>query len=132
MSWMNWNRTTDSHLKTMISTNCCIHTVVPPDDGPRYVRNMYRLTKYTKNKLFIKFVFLYIIISTCTINKTYNFTQVSNIYLLYIIFYTKPYDDLCIRSKHLAYLLTYLLSYLLTSLLTYLLIYLHSMEQSPS
>ena len=33
-------RTTDSHLKRMISTNCCIHTVVPPDDGPRYARNM--------------------------------------------------------------------------------------------
>ena len=28
-------RTTDSHLKRIISTNCCIHTVVPPDDGPR-------------------------------------------------------------------------------------------------
>jgi hypothetical protein len=22
------------------STNCCIHTVVPPDDGHRYARNM--------------------------------------------------------------------------------------------
>jgi len=33
-------RTTDSHLKRIISTNCCIHTVVPPDDGPRYARNM--------------------------------------------------------------------------------------------
>jgi len=33
-------RTTDSHLKRIISTNCCIHTIVPPDDGPRYVRNM--------------------------------------------------------------------------------------------
>jgi len=31
---------TDSHLKRIISTNCCIHTVVPPDDGPRYARNM--------------------------------------------------------------------------------------------
>ena len=27
------------HLKR-ISTNCCIHMVVPPDDGPRYARNM--------------------------------------------------------------------------------------------
>jgi len=25
-----------------LSTNC-IRTVVPPDDGPRYARNMYRL-----------------------------------------------------------------------------------------
>ena len=33
-------RTTDSHLKRIISTNCCIHTVVPPDDGSRYARNM--------------------------------------------------------------------------------------------
>ena len=33
-----------------------IHTVVPPDDGPRYCRNMWRLTKYTKNKLCIRLV----------------------------------------------------------------------------
>jgi hypothetical protein len=31
--------TTDSHLKRIISTNC-IHTVVPPDDGPSHARNM--------------------------------------------------------------------------------------------
>ena len=42
--WLS--RTTDSHLKRIISTNCCIHTVVPPDDGPRYARNMWRLKKY--------------------------------------------------------------------------------------
>jgi len=41
------------------STNCCIHMVVPPDEGPRYARNMYGLMKYTKNKLCIKLVFLY-------------------------------------------------------------------------
>jgi hypothetical protein len=35
--------------KRIISTNCCIHIVVPPDDEPRYARNMYRLTKFTKN-----------------------------------------------------------------------------------
>ena len=28
------------------------------DDGPRYARNMYRLTKYTKNSLCIKLVLL--------------------------------------------------------------------------
>jgi hypothetical protein len=40
-SWMNNSTgTTDSHLKRIISINCCIHTVVPPDDGPRYARNM--------------------------------------------------------------------------------------------
>ena len=27
-------RTTDSQLTRIISTNCCIHTAVPPDDGP--------------------------------------------------------------------------------------------------
>ena len=52
------SRTTDSHLKR-ISTNFCIHTVVPPDDWPTYARNMQRLTKYTKNRLCIKLVFLY-------------------------------------------------------------------------
>jgi len=36
----NPTRTTDNHLKRIISTNCRIHTVVPPDDGPRYGRNM--------------------------------------------------------------------------------------------
>ena len=25
----------NSHLKRIISTNCCVHTVVPPDDGHR-------------------------------------------------------------------------------------------------
>ena len=29
-------RTTDSYLRRTLSTNCCIHTVVPPDDEPRY------------------------------------------------------------------------------------------------
>ena len=53
-----------SHLRRIICTNCCIHTVVPPDDGPRYARNMYRLTKYTKNKLCIKLVLLYTIVVT--------------------------------------------------------------------
>ena len=35
-----WVGTTDSHLKRIISINCCIHIVVPLDDGPRYTRNM--------------------------------------------------------------------------------------------
>jgi hypothetical protein len=55
----NPTRTTYSHLKRTVSTTCCIHTVVPPDDGPRYARNMWRLTNYTENKLCIKLVFLY-------------------------------------------------------------------------
>jgi hypothetical protein len=36
----NPTSTTDSHLQRIISNNCCIHTVVPPDDGLRYARNM--------------------------------------------------------------------------------------------
>ena len=52
-------RTTNSHLKRLISANCCIHKVVSPDDEPRHVRNLQRLTKYAKNKLCIKLVFLY-------------------------------------------------------------------------
>ena len=42
----NPTRTTDSHLKRMVSTDCCTHTVVPPRDGPRYARNMQGLMKY--------------------------------------------------------------------------------------
>jgi len=42
-----------------ISTNCCRHTVVPPDDGHRYTRNKHKLTKYTKNNLCFKLVLLY-------------------------------------------------------------------------
>ena len=43
--------------------------VVPPDDWPRYARNMYRLTKYTKHYLCIKLIFLYAIIPRCAVNK---------------------------------------------------------------
>ena len=56
---LNPTSTTESHVKRIISTNCCVHMVVPPDDGPRYARDMYRLKKYTKNKLCIKLVLLY-------------------------------------------------------------------------
>jgi hypothetical protein len=49
LDWTNSTRTTERH------------TVVTPDDGPRYARNMYRLKKYTKN---IKLVFLYTISSS--------------------------------------------------------------------
>jgi len=53
----------------IISTNCCIHAVAPPDDEPRYARNMWKLKKYTKNKLCIKLVFLYTFISRCRSKK---------------------------------------------------------------
>ena len=35
LSWLDWNptNTIDSHLNRVISTNCCVHTVVIPDDG---------------------------------------------------------------------------------------------------
>ena len=50
----------DSQLYRITSTKCRINTVVPPDDGPGEVRNMYRLyiklTKYTKNKSCTKLV----------------------------------------------------------------------------
>jgi len=36
----NPTRTTDSHLKRIINTNCCIHTAVPPYDGPGYAQNI--------------------------------------------------------------------------------------------
>jgi hypothetical protein len=63
LSWLYFNptRTTDIYLKRIISTTCFIHTIVTPDGGPRYTRNMKRLTKYTKNKLCIKLVSLYTI-----------------------------------------------------------------------
>ena len=50
------------NLKRIISTKCCIYTVVPPDDGPRYARHLQRLTKFTKKKLCIKLVFLQTIV----------------------------------------------------------------------
>ena len=67
-SWiLNTTRTTDSHLKRVISTNWCIHTVVPLDYEPRYARNMYRLKKYTKNKLCMKLVLFYTKVNTIPI-----------------------------------------------------------------
>ena len=45
-------------------------TFAPPDDGLRYARNMQRLKKYFENNLCIKQVFLYTIVSRCTVNKT--------------------------------------------------------------
>ena len=30
----------NSHLKRIGNTNCCMHTVLPPDDGHRYARNI--------------------------------------------------------------------------------------------
>jgi hypothetical protein len=64
-----------SHLKRIIITNCCIHMVVPPDDGPRYAWSLWRLTKYSKNKLCMTLVFLYKIISRCTVVKNIKFAQ---------------------------------------------------------
>ena len=66
----NPNWTTDNLLKRIISTNCCKHTVVSPDDGPRYAWNMQRLTRFTENKLCMKVVLLYTIISRRAVNGT--------------------------------------------------------------
>ena len=53
------SRATDSHLKRIISTKCCIHTVYLLMIGYRYARNMQScLTKYTEDRLCIKLVFL--------------------------------------------------------------------------
>jgi hypothetical protein len=38
----------DCLLSCPTSTTDSVHTVVPPDDGPRYARNMWMLKKYTK------------------------------------------------------------------------------------
>ena len=38
LSWLDW--ITDGHLKRITSINFCIHTVIPPDDEPRYAQNM--------------------------------------------------------------------------------------------
>ena len=73
---MDWNsnptRTTEHHLKRIISTNYCIRTVVPPDDGHRYARNKQKFTKRTRNKLCIKLVFLY---TFGSLLKTYLFNK---------------------------------------------------------
>ena len=42
--------TTDSNLKRIVSANFCMHTVVPPDDGPRYARNMYQYNRQSSKK----------------------------------------------------------------------------------
>jgi len=93
LDWLDWNnptRTTDCHLIRIISTNCCIHTVVPPDDGHRYARNMYMLTKYTKNKLCIKLGFLYTIISRCAVNEGCSLVSV------YQMYFVKRINDLSV------------------------------------
>ena len=60
-NWCGLDSGVDYIREYTVSTNCCIHMVVPPDDGPGYARNMYRLTKYTKSTLCIKLVILYMI-----------------------------------------------------------------------
>jgi hypothetical protein len=41
LSWLLFQYNQENgHLKRIISTNFCIHTVVPPNDGPRFARNM--------------------------------------------------------------------------------------------
>jgi hypothetical protein len=40
LSWFQYNQDNRQSFKKNKSTNCFIHTVVLPDDGPRYARNM--------------------------------------------------------------------------------------------
>ena len=40
------------------------------DDGPKYARHMYSLTKCTKNKFCIKLVSIYTIVARRTVNRT--------------------------------------------------------------
>jgi hypothetical protein len=54
-----------------MSTNYCIYTVVPPDDGPKIRPKPVEVEKYAKNKLCIKAVLLCTIILRCTVNKTF-------------------------------------------------------------
>ena len=46
LSWLDFQSNQDNRQSSK-NTNCCIHTVVPRDDGLRYPRNMQRLTKYS-------------------------------------------------------------------------------------
>jgi hypothetical protein len=38
--WVGQGNRQSSKKNNKYSTNCCIYTVVPPDDGPRYARNL--------------------------------------------------------------------------------------------
>jgi len=90
MSWLDWSN---------------IHTFVPPDDGPRYARNMYRLTKYTKNKLCIKLVFLYTITSNLVVFtvKIYTVTQTNLSPEVFFSFF--PHFSFSISSRHCSVLI---------------------------
>jgi len=89
----------------IISTNCYIHTAVHPDDGPRLARNMYRLTKYTKNKLCIKLVFLYTITSNLVVFtvKIYTVTQTNLSPEVFFSFF--PHFSFSISSRHCSVLI---------------------------
>jgi len=63
-----WMAVCSPQLKRIINTNCRKHMVVPPDDGPRHARNIYRMTKYMKNNFHTRTVHLDII-------KVYLFTN---------------------------------------------------------
>ena len=57
--WSGWIGHDNSQSSEKNNKYRCIHTVVPPDDGSREGRNMYRLTKHTKKKLCIKLIFMH-------------------------------------------------------------------------
>ena len=39
LSWLGWKSNHDNIQSSKRSTSCCIHTVMHPDDGPRYGQN---------------------------------------------------------------------------------------------
>jgi hypothetical protein len=69
----------------------CTHTVVPPDDGPRYARIMQRLTKYTKNKLKLYHPGVF-----TKLNKW--FLSVKHTFILYLMHYLSNMFRLTIES----------------------------------
>ena len=57
-----------NRMYAAFGTYCSFYMTLCCPDGPRYALNMSRLTKYTKSKLCIMMVFLYTVISRCTVN----------------------------------------------------------------
>jgi hypothetical protein len=82
LSVLQSNQNNRHSSKSIINTDCCIHTVVPPDVGHRYVpETCTGWRNILSYKLCIKLVFLYTIISKCTVNRTWNFS----LHCLYIL-----------------------------------------------
>ena len=94
------------------STNCCIHTAVPFNDGPRHPRNMKRLKKHTKDNLCIKWVLFYTYVVSATFitdSKTYKcqhmykaiywYQKLTNLWLYNFLFHPVNVTSLFISRK---------------------------------